>query len=460
MSVERFSGAELEELRRNKDEVFSFVSDYSAANYKSFKENFSAIEGQANPDDQARKLLSLWESDLFMVNQDRNTEYVLPGIAAIQAFDYSMNLLAKSVDPELKKQIVDAQVKLLLDSVHNEELYNNLVGIWGYYISSEKVSTEIDMDPHPELLIGTLSDYYVIHNSLKNAMKELSDQEMLLKKPDAKKLWYLSLGASGTLMSEDREKTDKIRYFASIYNGDKKSFQEEPGFLSPQLSDNPGISEPETSGEDNVNVEPSPITEVEPEANIPPEPASQPALDSGIKKGGERVDFEAGLKASPHVRFYSFIKDRLPTQDVIANDRAAFYISADSRVLVTPELGSARISSKIKEDIIVDRLPVQIMERYTNNMLAVRGDEYYAGSLEDRKKMREEAVKNFTQDLLNFKSKLWKQLEQEFADSPQSIEGIKQMLAKHSLEKAFIVVAISINKTFDSNKVTDVQPTV
>lgn len=207
-------------------------------------------------------------------------------------------------------------------------------------------------------------------------------------------------------------------------------------------------------------MEPSAPTEVDQEPNISPEPSLQPILDSGVKRGEKGFDFEAGLKASPHVRFYSFIKDRLPTQDVIANNRAVFYISADSRVLVTPELGSARISSKLKGDIIVDRLPVQIMERYVNSMLAVRGDEYYAGSLEDRKIMREQAVRNFTQELLDFKSKLWKQLEQEFADSPESIQGIKDMLAKHSFEKAFIVVAISINKTFETSKTADLPVTV
>lgn len=399
MSLDRPRAVEeelnFEKLREEKDEPFSFVSEYSAENYKEFQREFSAIKTQENPNEQAKKLLSFWGNNFFKVHEPADSKNKLPGISVIQMFEYSMSLLAHLTDLNLKKKLVEAQVQLLADVADNEELYNNLVGIWGYYVSFEKKYSDPNLDPQSK----SFQEYNNTRNALQDAMKQLLQEELVRKNPNPERAWYLSVGTTGSLRYENKEKADAIRYFASLYNGDREILQQVPELRR--------------------------------------------AKKESPKENG--VDFEVGVKMSPHVRFYCFENNRLPTPEKIEAGRVKFYITADNRAVIDGNVNQRRISSATKDSIVADRLPHQIMSRYTNSMLGVRAKLERSTSGRPNREARRQAVNGFVADLLDFKSELWHELNEEFAADPDAIAGIKNLLNKYKPGDTYLVTAIDVN---------------
>jgi hypothetical protein len=477
MSIERSEGIGLESVRKNKEEVFSFVSDYSASNYKFFKEKFSVIENQPDFNEQARQLLSLWEDDLFMASEKNTSEYKLPGIAAVQVFEYSMNLLGKPIDADLKKEIANKQVQLLIDSREQEELYNNLVGIWGYYVSPDAILSVPDIDNKKELL----KEYYTVRNSLQSAAEKLIVEETSTAKPDSQKLWYLTISAKGSLRYDDQDKTDKIRYFSSLYNEDKMAFQDEAALSKyvPEYPPKPvtatapeaeeirvedgGLVGGDNNQPDIGELDPGAASENEAGQGISPfeeeqEPASTEPTESGLEVEKGEPGLHKGERMPEHIRFFSFEADRLPTPEKVAAGRVRFYISEDSRVLTDPDKPKSTVPGSVKEVITADRLPAMLMTRYINRMLGTRGIENYkkARSQKDAtgesRRIREKAVRDFIADLFDFESALWLELRGELESDPELVNKLQNLLSTYDKNKVYLVTAISINPKVENNK--------
>ncbi len=152
------------------------------------------------------------------------------------------------------------------------------------------------------------------------------------------------------------------------------------------------------------------------------------------KRGrGGAGGFETGIPMPPHVRLYTFENNCLPTPRTLDQERVEFYMSNDPLVL-----GEER-----DLEIVADRLPRPILLHWINRLTPVRLSAEYRGAQQDKRwELRKRAVDEFTRDLFNFDSELWRKLSEELDGI--AVLAIQEKLARYKSEGRPLYLAFAI----------------
>ncbi len=411
---------ELGEVKKNKAEIFSATDAFNWQEYQDFLRTLQAIFDQRGPAEREEKFIKIWDrvSDQLAARAPERQLGTEKTSAMMMAnlFESSFNFFSEDVPNDIKERIANAQLEFILNpKIKNEELKNVCKGMWGYYVSPEKYYARKNI----MTARATREDLEYVNRrqEFKQAIDSLVSDEIRSFKSkrspspsETRRMFYLTLAESGTLRFEGFEdEAETIRYFADLYFSDLK-----------------------------------PLSPVEiPAANLE---AGYPTTGSG---GVERAisHFETGVKMPPHTRFWNFVTTKgIPTDETIGAGRAQFFMSQDKRVSPDPEEGKRVIRGSEKIGITVDILPLQFLTHYIQRMRPVRyTDDYREADEAGKTNLRLKAVRSFVDDLFNFDSGLWQQLNKDFADQPDLVREIKNQISTYDRSACYLAFSVAIN---------------
>ncbi len=421
----------LEEVKKNKAEVFAATDAFNWEEYEAFLSKLESIFNIREPAARENKFIEIWNKVSDKLAGPRPEaqpgEEKTSAMMMANLFESSFKFFSEKVPDDVKERIANAQLEFILNSkIKNEELKNICKGMWGYYVSPEKYYARKDImaprAPSEDLeYVNRRQEFKQAIDSLaSDEVKSFKNKSKSAQKPspsETRRMFYLTLAESGTLRFEGFEnEAETIRYFADLYGSDSK-----------------------------------PLAPIETQnfASLPPGSGLETGYSPAGGGGRERAEshFETGVQMPPHARFMNFVTTRgLPTDETIDADRVKFFMSRDKRVSPDPEEGKRVIRGSEKGEILVDILPLQFLIHYIQRLRPTRyTDDYREADDAEKTNIRLNAVRSFVDDLLNFNSGLWQQLNKDFADQPDLVRKIKSQVSTYDRSACYLAFSIAIN---------------
>ncbi len=438
---------EISGIQKNKAEIFAATDAFNWSEYESFLGTVESIFDIHEPAAREDKFIQIWDQVLKnLIDPSREAEPEKERTSAMKManlFESSFKFFSADVPDDIQKRIANAQLEFILNpQIKNEELQNVCKGMWGYYVSPEKFYARKDiMAPRSgredaEYINRRQELRRALDSLRKNEMEALASDEGTVRLPQQtevvdrnvspsamKRMFYLTLAESGSLRFEGfQDEAETIRYFADLYSNDNKP-------LTPVAED--AVDREESS----------------------PAGAGPDAAAGGREQSGSH--FEIGVKMPPHTRFFNFRSSLLPTDDTIGAGRVRLFMSKDQRISPNPEEGKKVIRGSEKTDILIDILPIQFLVHYLQRLRPVRlTDAYREADENEQKEMRLKAVRSFTNDLFDFNSSLWQQLNTNFTDQPELLERIKDQIKTYDSSSCYLAFSIAVNSKDTETRIT------
>ncbi len=387
-----------ETRKQEKENVFVFSNSFDLKAWKDLKGQMEALDKRKKiePSEKANGFLQVLEGIYTEPRHEKDGPRSLPAFAIVDMFERSFEHFRKNVDPPLKKELVEVQMALLTDGQIPEEARNAMKGIWGFYADPERrgrkhaAAEEGAPDPEDEAreeLLSAIRDYRQPYDEDPQSLANLpSEEKTLLYLPDERS-WR---------DYEPESEAKSVLFFSNLYEADQ-----EP--LEPELT---GVLQHEMSARHGV---------------------------SGR--------YEAtGVVMPPHDRIYSFENNRLPRTRTMDEGRVQFCITADAEVLK----GNQR-----KTEVIADMLPFQLLDFFRNAVQKARySKEYHKASAAEKMEMRQKAVAEFSEGLMDTSSELWKTLREQNVLDPEDAKHLEQLLDNYRKlgVRTYLVSRIAINR--------------